>query len=80
MTPWDGGKIKDSLKRYDLVPDMIDFVISTHGHADHVLATSAGASYSQSRIELAVPSLLLPPEVSLYEGDPTEKFTHALAL
>ena len=36
MTPWDGGKIKDSLKRYDLVPDMIDFVISTHGHADHV--------------------------------------------
>ena len=36
MTPWDGDKIKDSLKRFDLVPDMIDYVISTHGHADHV--------------------------------------------
>ena len=36
MTPWDGIKIKDSLKKYNLMPDMIDFVISTHGHADHV--------------------------------------------
>ena len=36
MTPWDGDKIKESLQKYNLVPDMIDYVISTHGHADHV--------------------------------------------
>ena len=36
MTPWDTQKIKDSLKMYNLGPDQIDFVVSTHGHSDHV--------------------------------------------
>ena len=36
MNPWDGPKIKESLLKYDLRPDQIDFVVSTHGHTDHV--------------------------------------------
>ena len=36
MTPWDGLKIKESLRKYNLEPEQIDFVVSTHGHADHV--------------------------------------------
>lgn len=36
MTPWDGQKIEHSLQKFNLKPDQIHFVISTHGHADHV--------------------------------------------
>ena len=36
MTSWDGQKIKESLLKFDLLPEQIDFVVSTHGHADHV--------------------------------------------
>ena len=36
MTPWDTEKIKESLKEHNLTPDQIDYVVCTHGHADHV--------------------------------------------
>ncbi len=36
MTPWDGGRIVDSLRRHGLSPDDIHFVVGTHGHSDHV--------------------------------------------
>ncbi|XP_059098363.1 metallo-beta-lactamase domain-containing protein 1-like, partial [Tigriopus californicus] len=37
MTPWDGPKIKESLSQHHcLSQDDIDFVVSTHGHSDHV--------------------------------------------
>ena len=36
MTPWDTQFIVDSLKSKGLSPDDIQFVISTHGHSDHL--------------------------------------------
>ncbi|BES97660.1 unnamed protein product [Nesidiocoris tenuis] len=36
MTPWDGNYILKRLKEFDLTPGDIQFVISTHGHSDHV--------------------------------------------
>lgn len=36
MTPWDGDRIKESLKSFGLTPDDINYVISTHGHSDHL--------------------------------------------
>lgn len=36
MTPWDKNFILESLKMECLEPDQIDFVVSTHGHSDHL--------------------------------------------
>ncbi|KAK9504913.1 hypothetical protein O3M35_009081 [Rhynocoris fuscipes] len=36
MTPWDRQYILDKLKVFDVKPDEIDYVISTHGHSDHL--------------------------------------------
>lgn len=36
MTPWDGQVVLEGLQRNGLHPDDIDFVVSTHGHADHL--------------------------------------------
>ncbi|KAF6198292.1 hypothetical protein GE061_008040 [Apolygus lucorum] len=36
MTPWDGNFILKKLEETGLTPDKINFVISTHGHSDHV--------------------------------------------
>lgn len=37
MTPWDGPKLRQSLLTHHRIsPDDINFVISTHGHSDHV--------------------------------------------
>ncbi|XP_013176289.1 PREDICTED: metallo-beta-lactamase domain-containing protein 1 isoform X2 [Papilio xuthus] len=36
MTAWDADKITTALKSQDLIPDDINFVVSTHGHSDHI--------------------------------------------
>ncbi|XP_026319955.1 metallo-beta-lactamase domain-containing protein 1 [Hyposmocoma kahamanoa] len=36
MTAWDSLKILSALQKHCLVPDQIDYVISTHGHSDHI--------------------------------------------
>lgn len=34
--PWDKEVIIDGLKKHDLTPDKIEYVVCTHGHSDHV--------------------------------------------
>ncbi|XP_063216480.1 metallo-beta-lactamase domain-containing protein 1 [Bacillus rossius redtenbacheri] len=36
MTPWDGARIFEALRVRSLKCEDIDYVVSTHGHADHV--------------------------------------------
>ncbi|KAG6452416.1 hypothetical protein O3G_MSEX007606 [Manduca sexta] len=36
MTAWDGEKIIAALQKHEVTPEMIDYVISTHGHSDHI--------------------------------------------
>ena len=37
MTPWDKEKILSELKiKHGLDPSQFDFVVSTHGHSDHI--------------------------------------------
>lgn len=36
MTAWDSEKIRTALKDNKITPDCIDYVISTHGHSDHI--------------------------------------------
>lgn len=36
MTPWDKEKILNALHARNLKPEDIDFVVSTHGHSDHI--------------------------------------------
>ncbi|XP_015110406.1 metallo-beta-lactamase domain-containing protein 1 [Diachasma alloeum] len=36
MTAWDKDRIIDALARHDVEPEDIDFVVCTHGHADHI--------------------------------------------
>ena len=36
MTPWDGKFILDSLETRGIKPNDIDYVVSTHGHSDHI--------------------------------------------
>lgn len=36
MTPWDGERLIDAMGRHGVGRDDIDFVVSTHGHSDHV--------------------------------------------
>lgn len=36
MTPWDSDFILKSLNSRGLKPDDIDYVVSTHGHSDHI--------------------------------------------
>ncbi|XP_014356147.2 metallo-beta-lactamase domain-containing protein 1 isoform X1 [Papilio machaon] len=36
MTAWDSDKITKALKSHDLIPDDINYVVSTHGHSDHI--------------------------------------------
>ena len=37
MTPWDKDKILSELhNKHQLEPDQIHYVISTHGHSDHI--------------------------------------------
>lgn len=36
MTPWDGQRLTDALRQHGVSCDDIDFVVSTHGHSDHV--------------------------------------------
>ncbi|CAG9796722.1 unnamed protein product [Diatraea saccharalis] len=36
MTAWDSDKIITALAGYNILPDMIHYVISTHGHSDHI--------------------------------------------
>ncbi|XP_052864263.1 metallo-beta-lactamase domain-containing protein 1 [Anopheles cruzii] len=36
MTPWDGDLLLQRLKEHQLHPDDIDYVVSTHGHSDHL--------------------------------------------
>ena len=36
MTAWDAQKILDALRQHTVESDQIDYVISTHGHADHI--------------------------------------------
>lgn len=35
MTPWDGPKIIEALKKHSIKPEDISVVVSTHGHSDH---------------------------------------------
>jgi len=35
-TAWDGKQILEALKKCDVSPDDINFVICTHGHSDHI--------------------------------------------
>ncbi|KAG7310937.1 hypothetical protein JYU34_003777 [Plutella xylostella] len=35
MTPWDSDKIIAALKKHNLKPEDIHYVVSTHGHSDH---------------------------------------------
>lgn len=35
MTPWDKDVILNRLAEQEVVPQQINFVISTHGHSDH---------------------------------------------
>ncbi|XP_053664388.1 metallo-beta-lactamase domain-containing protein 1 [Anopheles marshallii] len=36
MTPWDGDLLLQRLQEHQLHPDDIDYVVSTHGHSDHL--------------------------------------------
>lgn len=36
MTPWDSNLIIQSLTANGLTPDDISYVVSTHGHSDHI--------------------------------------------
>lgn len=36
MTPWDKEKILNALQDRNLKPEEIDYVVSTHGHSDHI--------------------------------------------
>lgn len=36
MTVWDGSRILQALKTKNLTPEDITWVISTHGHSDHI--------------------------------------------
>lgn len=36
MTPWDGKRLLDAIQKLDVRCDDIGYVISTHGHSDHV--------------------------------------------
>lgn len=36
MTPWDGDLLLQRLQESNLNPDDIDWVVSTHGHSDHL--------------------------------------------
>ncbi|CAH0724730.1 unnamed protein product, partial [Brenthis ino] len=36
MTPWDSNKIISSLKKENISADDINYVVSTHGHSDHL--------------------------------------------
>lgn len=36
MTPWDGSSLIDAIKRHGVGCDDFDYVVSTHGHSDHV--------------------------------------------
>lgn len=36
MTPWDGKSLIDALEQHGIGCDNIDYVISTHGHSDHI--------------------------------------------
>ncbi|XP_076281974.1 metallo-beta-lactamase domain-containing protein 1 [Lasioglossum baleicum] len=36
MTAWDKNKIIQALNKHNITPDEIDYVVCTHGHADHI--------------------------------------------
>ncbi|XP_053616451.1 metallo-beta-lactamase domain-containing protein 1 isoform X2 [Plodia interpunctella] len=36
MTSWDSEKIINALKQFDITPEDIHYVVSTHGHSDHI--------------------------------------------
>ncbi|CAH0405477.1 unnamed protein product [Chilo suppressalis] len=36
MTAWDSDKIIKALQFHNILPNMINYVISTHGHSDHI--------------------------------------------
>ncbi|XP_026759297.1 metallo-beta-lactamase domain-containing protein 1 isoform X2 [Galleria mellonella] len=36
MTAWDSEKIIDALQKQNIRPDQINYVVSTHGHSDHI--------------------------------------------
>ncbi|KAM3967585.1 metallo-beta-lactamase domain-containing protein 1 [Aphomia sociella] len=36
MTAWDAQKIINALQNLNITPDQINYVISTHGHSDHI--------------------------------------------
>lgn len=36
MTPWDGDLLLQKLQEHRLAPDDISWVVSTHGHSDHL--------------------------------------------
>ncbi|XP_052747071.1 metallo-beta-lactamase domain-containing protein 1 isoform X2 [Bicyclus anynana] len=36
MTPWDTDKIVSGLKQNNVTADDINYVVSTHGHSDHI--------------------------------------------
>lgn len=36
MTPWDGNMLIDAVEKHGIGCDDVDFVVSTHGHSDHV--------------------------------------------
>ncbi|KAJ8883460.1 hypothetical protein PR048_015304 [Dryococelus australis] len=36
MTPWDGARLLEALDHHNLKCEDVNYVVSTHGHADHV--------------------------------------------
>ncbi|XP_059048137.1 metallo-beta-lactamase domain-containing protein 1 [Achroia grisella] len=36
MTAWDSDRIVDALKKQNITPEQINYVVSTHGHSDHI--------------------------------------------
>ncbi|XP_075970968.1 metallo-beta-lactamase domain-containing protein 1 [Anticarsia gemmatalis] len=36
MTAWDSEKILTALEKHDVRPENINYVVSTHGHSDHI--------------------------------------------
>lgn len=36
MTAWDGERIINALNNHNITPDLIDWVVCTHGHSDHI--------------------------------------------
>lgn len=36
MTPWDGEYLTDAVRRHGIGCGDVDYVVSTHGHSDHV--------------------------------------------